>query len=726
MDVRCGRCGTEYEFDDALVSERGTTVKCTNCGYQFKVHPSRATGAPERWVVRTASGRELVYTSLRDLQKGIAQRQVSPEDMLSRGAEPPRALGAIAELEPFFNTRGSPMRQQRTLAGVAPPAGMGGTVNMDGGALGTPLPPAAAEPPPRAPMATAPISLTTLHERAAAERAQLAGTLPLSEVDPPTVPRNARPTEGVVHPPPVRSAPRPPTPAAPSPPPPPMRAPLPAPTPPPPAAAAQMTPTPGELREAYRAETESLTEGRFPSAPPPSRRRAPRWILALVLLGAIALVAGTVGRKYIARFVVPDNQATRASDARVAEMLDKADRLLEDADLEGAREQLDKASALADSDPAVRTALARLETIRADLVWLKLRLLDPTDTLLVQATHRQLGQRVGRAKDAAESASKVAPNEPAVIRARIDALRLAGDLAQARALVSPIAQNQGTPENAYVLAALDLAEAAPGWAAIIERLRTAASADKDLERGRVALIYALARADKVSDAQTELGKLEARSATHPLLPELKAFLARFSASSDGAADAGEVATVDPASLPVLDTSQPAEPSEAPAGDFRQNLKQADAALKRGDLDRAQALYNAVLAKDPGNTEAIAGLGDVARLKKDPETAAKMYDKVLKDNPSYLPALMARADQKWDSGDKQGAATLYRRVLEQAGPSSSYGQRAAARIAQASESPAPSPPPATTSAPPSEPPEEAPAPKEEQPHIDTTDLPEFSK
>src|SRR5688572_27945433 len=124
MDVRCGRCGTEYEFDDALISERGTTVKCTNCGHQFKVYPAQTSmSVPERWVVRTTSGRELVYTSLRDLQRGITQRQVGPEDTLSRGNQPPRPLGAIAELEPFFH--GTPLhvpKQPGTLHGVAPPA----------------------------------------------------------------------------------------------------------------------------------------------------------------------------------------------------------------------------------------------------------------------------------------------------------------------------------------------------------------------------------------------------------------------------------------------------------------------------------------------------------------------------------------------------------------------------------------------------------------------------
>src|SRR5687768_12450660 len=129
MDVRCNRCGTEYEFDDALISERGTTVKCTNCGLQFKVFPSHHSGTPERWVVRTADGRELVFTSLRELQRGIADRKVDPGDMLTRGQKPPRPLSSIAELEPFFQSSlgsAAPVaaadRQPRTLHGVAPPA----------------------------------------------------------------------------------------------------------------------------------------------------------------------------------------------------------------------------------------------------------------------------------------------------------------------------------------------------------------------------------------------------------------------------------------------------------------------------------------------------------------------------------------------------------------------------------------------------------------------------
>ena len=70
MDVQCERCRAEYEFDDALISARGTTVKCTSCGHQFKIRRSTDTrdAAPDRWAVRTTAGRDLVFTSLRELQ----------------------------------------------------------------------------------------------------------------------------------------------------------------------------------------------------------------------------------------------------------------------------------------------------------------------------------------------------------------------------------------------------------------------------------------------------------------------------------------------------------------------------------------------------------------------------------------------------------------------------------------------------------------------------------
>src|SRR4029453_5532330 len=98
MDVICERCSTAYEFDDALVSGRGTTVKCTNCGHQFKIRrPQEPAPGQEhdRWIVKTADGRDLIFTSLRELQRAILAKQVGRTDTLTRGEAGARPLGAI-------------------------------------------------------------------------------------------------------------------------------------------------------------------------------------------------------------------------------------------------------------------------------------------------------------------------------------------------------------------------------------------------------------------------------------------------------------------------------------------------------------------------------------------------------------------------------------------------------------------------------------------------------
>ena len=73
MDVRCEKCQTEYELDESRLKPGGVTVKCTNCGHQFKVRRAEPAGAPERWLVRTIDGRELEFRALRELQAAIAQ-----------------------------------------------------------------------------------------------------------------------------------------------------------------------------------------------------------------------------------------------------------------------------------------------------------------------------------------------------------------------------------------------------------------------------------------------------------------------------------------------------------------------------------------------------------------------------------------------------------------------------------------------------------------------------
>jgi predicted Zn finger-like uncharacterized protein len=794
MDVRCSRCGTEYEFDDALISERGTTVKCTNCGFQFKIFPGEGKGAaPERWVVRTALGRELVYTSLRELQRGIADKKVGPQDLLSRGKQAPRPLASIAELEPFFQVQPSRNaaeleRAQRTLHGVAPPANsIGGTLIKTDQVAPPAAPVSPPMPAPRAP--SAPITRTLGSVPAALREPELEPAPTTARVV--TAPGGISPSreqlDALSHHLPADFLRDPHTTL--------------------PAGSAGLTPqTPAEmaLSATYAApaampmrmpvapvgfgdnKPDSVTVPRGPTPQPPrasnfdstlevprshrgpvssprnippisvenmrdsfasydeldlnavpddshARRARSRWIGGVVLIGVIGLLGATVGRRYLAQLGGASEVKT-SSDARVAKFLSDGATLLDEGDFEGAKEAFDKATVLAEKDPAVLTALARLETLLADVSWLKLRLLDPNSTDLVQATYRELGRRVGKARVAVDRAFAVSPEDPAVLRARVDVLRLSGDGDKAREWIAPLSSNASVPENAYVLAALDLGEPSPVWPSVIDRLRTAAAAERDPGRARAALIYALARAGRMSEAQAEFTKIDGRAKPHPLLEELRAFLQRASTASDAGVDAApKLAAVDPTKLPKLDTSPGEEPHPAaaaaaatpapPSGDFRARLSQAAIALRQGDLSHAEQLYDSVLSEQPNNTEALSGLGDVAKQRRDPATAARMYDRVLAQNPSYLPAILASADQKWDSGDKKGALVLYRQLLEQAGPNSQYGAHAAARIAQGEGSSGASPAPAETA----HPQKPAAAPTSEAPatpptDIDTTDLP----
>jgi predicted Zn finger-like uncharacterized protein len=726
MDVRCSRCGTEYEFDDALISERGTTVKCTNCGFQFKIFPGAGKGlAPERWVVRTASGRELVYTSLRELQRGIADKKVGAQDLLSRGKQPARPLASIAELEPFFQAApvvrkpGEHERVQRTLHGVAPPpivvpswmkantpapapyaplaAPAPGPAFVEPARAVTPLP-RAPEPPPASELAPAEDTEVTarptppppnpgdphgpLSSASPADfdpRATLpngsglgipSAEIPGMRVTPPTFedgpPESSRSVAPVT--------PRPPSssrlamfdstlevPTG-------LRAPVSSPRNLPPIEVAN-------IRDSFKSYDELHND----AAPDHSQARAARsrWIAGVVVVGVLGLLGSTVGRRYLAQ-LTGAVQANGSSDARVAKFLSEGNRELDDGDFEGAKEQYDKASVLAEKDPAVLTALARLETLRADLWWLRLRLLDPNSTELVQATYRELGRRVGKARTAVDRAFAVSPEDPAVLRARVDALRLSGDADKAREWLAPLSANASVPENAYTLAALDLAEPTPVWPSVIDRLRTAAAAERDPGRARAALIYALARGGRMSEADTEFVKIDGRPKPHPLLEELRSFLQRAKSSVDaGSADAQPtIATVDMTKLPKLDTSPAPE-----IGDFRARLAQAGNALRQGDLSRAEQLYDSVVDEQPNNTEALSGLGNVAKARHDPALAATMYERVLSGNPSYLPAILASADQKWDAGDRKGAIVLYHRLLDQASQGSEYAAHAEARIAQ---------------------------------------------
>lgn len=608
MDVTCERCSTEYEFDDALVTERGTTVKCTTCGHQFKVR-REAGGTLDRWLVRTVDGRELELGALRELQAAIAQARVTRDDVLVRGGSRPRRLGSIAELDPFFASAGGIY-----VPSIAP--GPGPSVPPVGVRSRTPTPAGlGAMPPPGARTeGSVAIPLPMPPPRPSAE--QLQATVPRVRRSPSIPPPAPRPLRASVPPPlgPARpslsSIPPPPLPPPPGvvvapdaappvpedfiatlpqtpqpprasvPPPAPLPPAVPAPAAPPPVRAAEpeppkrashapaerassasdpgavssgsrytaltpapLTPTPGPSRTSFTDEA-TFTEPRFSSVAPPAtsaRRSGGARLMIGILLAGIAAFAGiTFGRRYLDASAKP--AASAPSDARVTALLAEGEKLLAQGDLESAKEQLDKASALDEKDPHVAADLARLAAVRADFRWLRKRML-PAGAPEAPVAQRELDDAAKRLAQAVDAAAALAPDDPVVVRARMDAKRVVGDDAGARKLAPELASVSAEPETALALAELDLAEEHPSWSAVVDRLRLAAGAEQGLGRARALLVYALARSGDLTTAKSELDHLRAAPRPHPLLAALDAFVA---------AREKDAAAIDPSTLPDAD------------------------------------------------------------------------------------------------------------------------------------------------------------------------------
>ncbi len=138
MDVRCPKCSTEYELDEAQIGDEGSPVQCSECGHLFRVtkgapwaaqnpagrveptvgplasapqppavtapmppEPEPAPGARE-WKVRQAGGATVTFTELTTLQRWIVERKVAREDEVSLSGQAWKLLGDIPELSAFF------------------------------------------------------------------------------------------------------------------------------------------------------------------------------------------------------------------------------------------------------------------------------------------------------------------------------------------------------------------------------------------------------------------------------------------------------------------------------------------------------------------------------------------------------------------------------------------------------------------------------------------------
>lgn len=419
----------------------------------------------------------------------------------------------------------------------------------------------------------------------------------------------------------------------------------------------------------------SASSSRDDFYPAQGRRRVGGWIVALVLLMAVGVVGWVVAKPYL---VPHPAGATAAIDPRAQGFVNEGERALTDGNLEMAQEAFDKASALAEHDSRVLTDEARVAAAKADVPWLKVRILPADAREELRGTKAELADRVARARKTADAAIAAAPDDPGAVRARIDALRLSGDRETARRDVGRIIGQAAQPETAYVLAALDLSEPEPLWPTLVDRLRLAAAGEAGAGRARAALVYALAQSGDVVGARAELAKLDTLGRPYPLLAGLHAFVDRArSRSLDGGVAAG-VPHVDFSSLPAQPSPRVAAAGAAGAaaapaaangeeprvpGETAGAMKAAQSAIRKGDWSRARTLYEALVSRNPSDSEALAGLGDVARAQGDTSGALSAYRRALSVNPSYLPALLGVADTQWATGDRGSALRAYKDIVD---------------------------------------------------------------
>jgi len=421
----------------------------------------------------------------------------------------------------------------------------------------------------------------------------------------------------------------------------------------------------------------------------PQRRRVGGWIVAVVLLLGVGLIGYRVGMPYLSSASKPDAGAS-ALDPRAAKFLTDGEHALEDGNLDMAKENFDKASALGEKDPHVLLDVAKLATVRADVPWLKLRLLPESADDDVKSTKSALADLLAGLRKAADDAAAAAPEDTAALRVKVDALRIAGEGNLARASVTKIGTSS-QPDASYVLAALDLAEISPPWNTVIDRLRIAAAAEGNLGRARAALVYALARAGDSSGAKAELDRLAGLSRPHPLVGALRAFLGRPAKTSGDAgppaSGATPAAAVDVNSLPHSGGGGGGGESSDP----RVLVQQGSEAENRGQFPRAKKLYEDALRADAHNSEALAGLGTVSLKQGDPATARQYFGRALGINPNYVPALVGQADALWQEGDKNGATAKYKDLVDRFPESAGYPSYVKTRAAGSGSGSAPSAP-----------------------------------
>jgi predicted Zn finger-like uncharacterized protein len=660
MDVRCEKCGTEYEFEDQRITEEGVTVKCSTCGHLFKIRrksfvltepvtlEKKPLGEAERqWIIRKTDGSILNFKELTTLQKWIVEQKVSREDEISRSGESWKKLGSIPELASFFQIVDQAMAAH---AASTSPA-MRASIPQVAPYLSTPpsqtQPMPAAIPPPAASIYSAPPSVPV-----------------------PQAPAAIAPVQGS----PVASAPAPAAtaPAQPS-------------VPPPEAKPGEKI-EPDTWGEAVPEEVDDVVEKW-------KKRSRRKWwlitplVLLLAALGGWYLFDRASFEKVLNRLF----SRTPEVPPQVEQALEESYGLILKDTAEGyrqAREKLQQALEQTQGKlPRALLLLALLHVGRADGVR------PQVDQLEAEIAKLQQKEDQLKPKDGSEAKGKLFEEIAAIHNRKVDLQKervvlvdgARKDLEEARRyLEQAAAQEAANPLLALVRAdyrrvlggdrgqvenELAPARAAPkgleAWLAFAEgallaedpqqaaaaeqKLRAALAAEPRLTRARMGLARLLFSQKKYPEAEAELQNLLGQNQEHQ---GARKFLEQLQvASAPPSAPESE--------KPAPEQNQPA----APAAAYEELLRQARALQDQGHCTQALAAFDKALEQKPQSIEALTGKGLCYLDLGNYQAAISWFQKALKVNPRYGEAIIGLAETYKYQGNLEEARKFYRNYLE---------------------------------------------------------------
>lgn len=689
MDVTCGKCRTEYEFDESLISEAGTTVKCTSCGHLFRIF---RPGTPDSsrlssWMLRQPDGSVYTFERLATLQRWIAEGKASREDSVSRTGERWKPLGDISELAPFFEAADAARLDDaeedwpddgptiQRAPGTRPGELVAKKATMTGYGPPKAPPPARRQP-----------------GRSAEPVDPLAATSPSGRAATPIVGRQEPDLAGVPEP-----------------------------------AAAEGWEQ-GELLgdggapswtgrassgpSAPVGDEPAWTEGRISRTSSldldredlEQKRRPPVGVLVsvglvvvvLLVFGGIWLLKPDLLQRLAGQIVTSSESGDTASQA----YLRGREYFLLDTDegFEQADRELHRGG---ENDGLTRAGLAEIYTVWAQYYLdevadarLRAKTAGPTEAaaLRARADVRQddFAQKLGQARRFVDAALKNAPESAEAHRAAADYYRLAGEIDKARthvakALDAARSDPEALAETEYVAALVDLSTGAEP-AEVVGRLRSIVDHNAKLIRChyRLARLYA-ARGDR-EDALGSLGRVLELSPDHSRARELRSELrgtaplivavasativaATGTADAGGPADAGPPPSADaaPAAVAVASTSDAGPPPSAAVPGVEE-LGSPEAVIARASKlqsagsRQACTLFKQVDKLRPGHPEVQTGLGYCALDEGRTGAAVGYFRRALGSSGSYGPALIGMAEASRAQGSKRQALDYYQRYL----------------------------------------------------------------